>query len=235
MENYDNLMDFFLNTALIVGGICVFIIIVGFAFNWAHIKEAKKINSVTNKRHPNPIGLYIYNNKIRTLEKRIEFKLERTDGTITNEIHDLYSEMTKKALSWKVVNHDRIDFETIVENSKPIKTLDQMASESQAKMLMRKNSLNTIPTNKIDPVLQPKINEVEKKLGLIKQDWKEYVKEVGHDNTDKEVKELFVNRRDSLYEELAKLKKQEREERQMIEEEKIQEAHLRMFNKMYNY
>lgn len=235
MENYDNLMEFLLNATLIFGTICALTLIVASYFSWAHAKEVKKINSVTKKRHPNPNGLHIYNDKIRTLEKRIEFKLERTNGTITNEIHALYSKMTTEALSWKVVNHDRIDFETIVENSKPIKTLDQMASESQAKMLMRKNSLNTIPTNKIDPVLQSKVHEVEQKLGLIKQDWKEYVKEVGHDNTDKEVKELFVNRRDSLSEELSNLKKQEREERQIIEEEKIQEAHLRMFNKMYNY
>lgn len=235
MENYDNLMNFFLNTALIVGGICVFIIIAGFAFNWAHIKEAKNINSATKKRHPNPNGLHVYNDKIRTLERRIEFKLERTDGTITSEIHALYSEMTKKAFSWKAVHHDRIDFETIVENSKPIKTLDQMANEAQARMLIRKNSLTNISANKSDLILHSKIHEAEKKLGLINKDWKEYVKQVGHDNTDKEVKELFVNRRDSLSEELSNLKKQEREELQTIEEEKIQEAHLRMFNKMYNY
>lgn len=248
MENYDNLMDFFLNTALIAGEICVFVLIVASYFTWKHTKEAKKINSVTKKRHPNPKGLHVYNDKIRTLERRIEFKLERTDGTITNEIHALYYKMNKEALSWKVVHHDRIDFETIVENSKPIKTLDQMAKDARNRMIVRNSSLkisstlalggssnDNTPARKAISNLQPKINEVEKKLGLINKDWKEYVKEVGHDNTDEEIKELFENRRDSLSEELSILKKQEREERQMIEEEKIQEAHLRMFNKMYNY
>jgi len=96
MENYDNFMDFLLNATLIVGAICGFVLIVASYFTWGNNREIKKINSATKKRHPNPNGLHVYNDKIRTLERRIEFKLERKDGTITNEIHALYSEMTKK-------------------------------------------------------------------------------------------------------------------------------------------
>jgi len=122
-----------------------------------------------------------------------------------------------------------------------------MAKDARNRMIVQNSSLkistlalggisnDNTPARKTIPNLQPKINEVEKKLELINKDWKEYEKEVGHYNTDKEVKELFVNRRDSLSEELSNLRKQEQDELQMIEEEKIQEAHLRMFNKMYNY